>query len=242
MSGAVAAVVASLYAPSGGGGGGLVLEDSASNSGSDVTTLSATIAAAGSDRYMPALIMINDFTGSANENGMTFNSDALTQVGTENTYGSGYVMRTSMFEITPPDAASASLTGLATTGPPFVFIVAGAAYSGANQTTPRGTVYTNSGTLGTGSASIGVAVSDALTGDTILAFVYCKDAAAGTPTLSAFNNSGAAIPGAVLTTTESMTMVEFTAAGDAPTVSMTLSTSNPDQVDWEIRAFKLNPA
>jgi hypothetical protein len=236
---AAIAAINGVTVPAGGGGGPTFVDADQGVAGS-VSSVStdANINPSGTNRYAVAALLTLDF-GSVTHDDVDLGSTSFDEIDTTNEDGSGFYRRSSTWQAVAPatgaQAASGTLSASA-----FRAAIAMAVYSGVNQATPRGSMVANTGTYdGTTGGTASVQVTGAVSGDRIVAFVYLKDESASP---RALGGSGTVRAQLASPDAEQVGIVEFTAGGSDPTVSVSISTGTGEGGSWLIRAFKLNGA
>jgi len=162
---------------------------------------------------------------------------ALTQIGS--TYSAGAVIRMSAWRLLAPTATTNTLYGNWAASQ-TIGSVGGASYSGVNQSSPTGTLTTNTGTVSNNfgfNATVDVTTT---AGDIVIACVFIFDNNGSTPILTANNGT---LRWKNEASINSMGIQEVTAVGATTTVSCAIApTSSNISGDWGMIAFVINAA
>lgn len=187
-------------------------------------------AGVGSPFFFPAEINEARYGGSG--------GTVLTQLGADVTFNE---TSASAWFIAP--GPSGSTTGWAATSASNADIGVGAlAFSGADQTTPFGSLQSNSGRITTTSGRASITVTGVSSGDMVAGVVIFDDNAAATTSISAVSGTdlrASAIDGYPQTSVAAVTGV---AAGSTVTLEVDVATGTADFIDWIFLAAPVNEA
>lgn len=226
----------------GGGGGGVAFVDAMDpTNGTSVATLSQTGAAginpSGTNRVVFGAIHTLEFGTQATHDDMDAGALSLTQVGSTVNYDSFESL--SLWQGINPSTGAQTASG-DWSAAQLAASIGMVAYSGAHQTTPLGTVATNSGNFSTTTGSITVTVPSTTAGRTVIAVAGVRDANAGpisasspTPRYNSSVNSGE---------TTATIIWDQVASGSSTNMSIDLSVPVADGVSWYVFAAEIIPA
>jgi hypothetical protein len=194
--------------------------------GSNVATISAAdvTVGSGSDRYALALVGEREFGPPADETAVTLEAEALSQLGTDQTWFSGNGLATLWGRVAPGSGASRTLTAdfAASVLAPGI---AGIVYDGVDQTTPTRDVDQNeaSGTAVTSTTSASLTLTTE-SGDRVVMCIVIRVDNGGAVTTSGETERVNGNASGVI----NWIIVDKTASGTSTTINPTLSFGSSD--------------